>query len=326
MAKTEPQIEHTAELAIVEGRIPEGDKGIGAIADLVRKAQDVEIVTVRTDGLGHGLPATVPLLIDRASINCDRITSLSSLLEDYRHAPERRTGTAKADTLAAFIDLTNRHKTPASVIFARAAWPSPRLTTVIDYHSKDGTPGWCKHRIVYEFPITEEFKAWATQNGEPMGQAEFAAFLEDHAAELSAPFDQERSDYERLFKATFATPNVLIDLARHLEIFANHKVRQGVRLSSGESVVEFSEEHINGKGEPVNIPGVFMIAVPAFVGGAPIRIPARLRYRLAGGSIKWSFNLYRPAEWLREQVQADMATAAEKTGLPAYEGAPEVSA
>lgn len=80
---------------------------------------------------------------------------------------------------------------------------------------------------------------------------------------------------------------------------------------------------MNGKGERVDIPGIFMVSVPAFVDGDAIRIPARLRYRVAAGDIHWSYVLYRWEFWLRAQVQADLAWAQKETGLPAFEGQPE---
>ena len=126
-----------------------------------------------------------------------------------------------------------------------------------------------------------------------------------------------------MFKERFAAPNELIGLSRELEVTATHKVKRGERLQSGERTVQFSEEHTNGKGEAVILPGVFMISVPAFLDGAPVRIPARLRYRIQGGSIHWSYGLYRAEHWLRNRVKEDMDQAAKATALPAFEGAPE---
>ncbi|WP_428978554.1 hypothetical protein [Chenggangzhangella methanolivorans] len=66
-----------------------------------------------------------------------------------------------------------------------------------------------------------------------------------------------------------------------------------------------------------------MVAVPAFVDGEAVRIPARLRYRLGGGDIKWFYQLYRWEFWLREQVQNDLERAGKETALPTFEGVPE---
>ena len=159
-----------------------------------------------------------------------------------------------------------------------------------------------------------------------MEQGNFAHFLEDHAAELASPTDGEASKYERLFKERFATPAELIMLSRDMEIHVNAKVKRSERLQTGERTIIFENEHLNGKGEPVSVPGIFMVSVPAWVDGRPIRVPARLRYRMQGGGIYWHYNLYRVNVWLREQVINDMRDAAERTGLPAYPRAPEKTA
>ncbi len=301
--------------------IPDGAEGVNAIVALAKAASDVSVISLPTAGLGNGLPPSVPVLIDQRPGGL--MSSFATIIEAYRLRPERCIGTARVTTLESFIAIANRHKSEHSAIFARTAWPEPKLTTVIDYHKLDHTPDHARHRIEYAFPITDELKAWIGANGKLMEQAEFAAFLEEHAAELAVPFDAEANEYERLFKEKFAAPNELIALSRSLEIFVGARVKRAERLSSGERTVEFVEEHTNPKGEKVDIPGIFMVAIPAFIDGQPVRIPARLRYRAAGGSISWGYRLYRWEFWLRNQVQSDLARAAKETELPAFEGAPE---
>lgn len=269
---------------------------------------------------GDGLPENVLAGFDRAS---QRFVSIKALAEEWRTAPARRKGTAKVDTLAAFIALTNRHKDAGSALFAQSAMPSPSLTAVLNYHGLDHAPRFGDHRVLYDFPLTDEFKVWVGQSGKPMGQGEFAAFLEEHAAELAAPMDGETTFYGGLFKERFATPSELIALSRSLEVFVGQKIKRQERLSSGERVIEFAAEHTDAKGQKVDIPGIFMVSVPAFVDGQPVRIPARLRYRAAGADVIWYFQLYRPEALLREEVQRCLNDAAAETGLPGYEGKPE---
>jgi len=304
--------------------IPDQAEGVNAIVKLTREASQVAIVDISTKGLGEGLPDKVPLVIDTRPGGT--VGMLANILENYRQRPARRKGIAKVTTLASFIDLANRHKSEHSALFASTRWPGPSLTAVINYHELQGTPANLDHRVVYDFPITDEMKAWIEFNGNLLEQAKFAEFLEEHAAELAAPLQAEVNEYERLFKERFATPNHLIALSRNLEVYVGAKVKRGERLQSGERTVEFVEEHTNGKGEKVEIPGIFMVSVPAFLDGDPVRIPARLRYRIAGGSIHWGYQLYRWEYWLRNQVQTDLLRAAEKTGLPAFEGDPEIPA
>lgn len=303
------------------GAIPNEGDGVRAIVELAEAASDIEIVTVSTEGLGAGLPANVPLLVDHRKGG--GVTSLKDLIDKHRQEPARLLGTANTTTLQSFIDLVDRHKDAGSVVFAKTAWPEPSLTAVIDYHDLEHTPRWGNHRIRYTFPITDEFKVWIEKNGKPMEQADFAAFLEEHAAELSAAYGPEQAEYETLFKEKFATPADLIALSRSLEVFVGARVKRQERLASGERTVEFVEEHTNTKGEKVDIPGIFMVAVPAFVDGETIRIPARLRYRIQSGSIMWFYQLYRWQFWLRDQVKNDLITVADKTALPTFEGSPE---
>lgn len=294
--------------------------GIELVTALAREGAEPAIVAVHTEGLGPGLPASVPVGFDRKA---QSFMSLKHLIEEQRYAPRRRKGTATAETLESFVALTNRHKDDESAIFGKTSWPDPKLTAVLNYDREGAGARFGDHRIVYAFPLTEEFKAWVGCNARPMKQDEFAAFLEEHAAELAAPSDGELSDYERLFNEKMATPSEVVALSRHLEVHVNAKAKQGIRLQTGERQVEFSEEHVNAKGEAVVIPGVFMVSVPAFVDGDAVRIPARLRYRITGGEIKWFYQLYRWEFFLREQVGRDLKDAAKDTGLPAFEGAPE---
>jgi uncharacterized protein YfdQ (DUF2303 family) len=302
-------------------RVPDHGEGIAAIVDLAAKANATEFVLLSTNGLGAGLPPVVPVLVDQRH---GQVKAVRDVVEAYRTGPERRAGTAKVTTLKSFIELVNRHKDAGSAVFAQTAWPQPKFTAVIDYHDEEKAPRPLKHRIDYTFPVTEEFKVWISQNGKPMEQADFAAFLEEHAAELAAPMDAEVSEYERLFKEKFATPAELLELSRHLEVFVGATVKRGERLQTGERTIEFKEEHRNGVGEKIEIPGIFVVNVPAFLDGDPVRIIARLRYRLSAGSVHWFYQLYRWEFWLRDRVQNDLAWVAKETSLPCFEGAPEV--
>ncbi|WP_454919256.1 DUF2303 family protein [Xanthobacter sediminis] len=322
--ETNPAAELLAAPSIAFAGAVEGP-AVERIAELAREASKPEILQIPTRGLGTDLPETVPMLWDR------HLQQVIPLLEHVRAAkpPRERRGTAKVSTLASFIALANRHKDEGSAIFAATAWPEPKLTAVIDYHSTDHVARRGAHRIVYDFPVTSEFTAWVQGNGKEMNQVAFAAFIEDHASELTAPLDGEVSEFGALFKTRIAAPNELIDLSRELEVFEGAQVKQGVRQQSGERQVIFSTQHTDANGEPVDIPGLFVVSVRPFLEGdcpvKPVRLLARIRYRIKGGGITWFFELYRWEEVMRDRVQQDLARAAKETGLPAYEGAPEMT-
>jgi len=302
------------------------------IVELGREAQGVQIIELTRPAGMIGVPEKIPVLFARG-VN-PSLKSIADQFEAYRLNPARRSGTAKTDTLQSFISLVKRHADTDSAIFVATKFPNVTLTAVIDYNrpakTDDATDKtlahearFGKHRVQYAFPLTDEYKAWMEKDGKAFDQAEFAIFLEDHAAELAAPLDAEKSLYEPLFKEKFALPLELITLSRELEIFVNAKIKQAVRVQSGERTIVFESEHVNSSGEPVVVPGIFMISLPAWIDGNPVRIPVRIRHRVKDGAIIWFYQLYRAEFWLREQIINDAEEAAKETSLPVYLGSPE---
>lgn len=323
MASKQPEpVTGTTLEAFYEGAIPNADRGIAAIVELTKKSHLPEIVEVSLPDLGPGVPAAVPVVIDP---RLGTVSAAKDIVEAFRTKPALKRGTALALTLRSFIDLTNRHKTAASVIFADTDWKKPAFQAVVDYHAAEsgGPADNLKHRIRYEFPLSEEWKAWVAQNGEPMSQGDFAAFLEDRIADLTAPTDREKLDLERDFDTKIATPAQLIQLSRGLSINVASAVKNIVNLASGEASIQFDEQHTDGNGQPIKVPGLFMLAIAPFFMGEKISIPVRLRYRKSGQGILWFYQLYRPDKHVTERVRDDLLTVADKTELPTFEGSPE---
>jgi uncharacterized protein YfdQ (DUF2303 family) len=303
--------------------LPGDAEAIRAFAALAQQAAgeiDVLMLTPPEDCVG--LPAEIPVAFRRGPN--PQLTGVRELFDAWRRAPERRKGVAKTTTLASFIALTNYHKGEASALFAKTTWPAPALTAVIDYHAKDKADN-CGHRVEYAFPMTDEFTAWVAGNGKPHSAFEFAAFVEDHIADLSAAMETEVDEYEDLFKTRFALPTEMIELSRGLRVNVEEKVVNAFVMQNGEGELRFSTEHKTTDGKPLVVPGLFMLCLPIFVDGSQVRIPARLRYRVKDGVVTWTYALYRWEYWLRLRVQSDLANATKQTALPAYEGAPEAS-
>lgn len=296
---------------------------IDRIAELGAQARGAEIVTVKAPDGMTGVPGEIPALLVRG--DQPELRAIDRLFEDFRAHPKRRKGTAKAETLESFVALVNRHKTAHSVIFADTGWTAPAFTAVIDYHEAKGggAADWLNHRVVYKFPLSEEWKAWTAMNGEKMDQAQFAAFLEDRIADLASPTDGEKAMYERDFATRVATPAELINLSRGLAVHVDQQVKSAVTLQSGEGQIAWEESHKDSDGKPLKIPGMFMLKVAPFFMGEKTAVPVRLRYRPANGRILWFYQIYRPDIVITEQVRRDLGTAAEATALPAFEGAPE---
>ncbi|MCG6115060.1 MAG: YfdQ family protein [Mesorhizobium sp.] len=291
-------------------------------AKLGAQAKGVEIATIVTDGLS-GLPMSVPVALTRGEH--PQVGSLHRLLEEYRVHPARKRGTAEAQTFDAFCEMTNRHKTDHSAIFADATWTKPSFTAVIDYHeaANGGQADFCQHRIRYDFPLSDEWRAWIAKNGEAMSQQDFAWFLEDRVAELAAPTDVEKVQLEHQFQTTVATPAQVVELSRGLTVAVAASVKAHTTLQSGEGSIQFDESHNDGAGQKLKVPGIFILDIAPFFMGETIRVPVRLRYRVREGKVMWFYQIYRPDLAITEHVRHRLFDARDRTALPAYEGKPE---
>ena len=300
------------------------ETAINAVAELAR-ANALEVVGLGPPQGIPGLPQEIPALLDPRN---GVAKSLKPLLEEYRQKPERKRGTAVVDTLESFIDLVERHKTDHSVIFASIDWKKPALTAVIDYHDKDngGAADNGQHRIHYPFPLSEEWQAWVSGNGEKMNQRDFAEFIEDRIAELATPDEGEATYWESLLGGRVAAPNDIMILSRGLKVNAETRVSNNVVLATGEAQIAFAEEHRGENGDRINVPSMFIIRLPTFFRGEAVRIPVRLRYRVASGAVTWFYQLYNPEKFVTEEVERGLSRAAGATDLPSFVGAPEMTA
>lgn len=296
--------------------------------ETLRKVFDDAGSDLRVIDIGEalsGVPPKIPVLLDR---NQGRVMSIKATVDEYRRRPERKTGTAVVNTLESFIDLTDRHRTADSVIFADTDWRNPSLTTIVDYHEarSAGDPDNGRHRIHYPFPLSEEWKAWIKQDGEPMSQEAFAEWIEDHLPELSSPGTDEVEDFGQKFGLKVAYPNEMVALSRGLKIHVESRIKNNVTLQTGEGEITWDEEHKDAAGNKITVPGLFILSIPPFFMGETTRIPVRLRYRVAAGNVRWFFKLYRPDVYITQQIERDLLTAATATELPHFRGKPEMSA
>jgi hypothetical protein len=281
----------------------------------------------------HGLPAGIPVLLDRKT---GRIQSVRDEFEKWRIVPTLKSGTATVQTLESFIELTDRHQTPESVILADFNWEKPSFTTIVDYHARDvtddkgkterGCPNNGKHRIHYPFPLSKEWEAWTGANAEAMNQQQFAEFIEDHIPDLTTPDEAEARHWQQTLGGRVATPADVITLSRGLQVFAETRVANAVTLQSGEGQLTFEEEHKDANGQRINVPSLFIIRIPPFFMGEAVRIPVRLRYRVKAGAITWFYQLYKPEKWITEEVERAFSRVTGATGLPGFVGTPEMKA
>lgn len=250
---------------------------------------------------------------------------IASEVQKWRTAPSHRLGTASTDTLQSFCDLVNRHKDESSAIFGALKGDKPYLLAVVDYHTIARTPRFGNHRIKYDFPLSDEWKAWRAANNVAMSQVAFASWIEDHMHEFAIAEEAEALEYEAQLGVKFGSPHEILNVSRGISIHAELKVGKAVTLATGESQIEFSEAHTvkDSDAKPIKIPGLVLVSIPMFFGGAPIRIPVRLRYERRGSEVSWKFILFRAERILAGYLETYYDEALNLTGLPGFLGSPE---
>jgi len=254
-----------------------------------------------------------------------QVIDAKQYLDARLERPVRRTGTARMTTLESFIEHVKRFADEHTAIFAVDSPTEPALEAVLDYHQigASGAPAWCTHRTHYRFPISDEWSAWTKTMD--FDQRAFADFLEDRISDVADPEDagEQTKEFAEQLGIVLATPSALMALSRGLSVHVGQKVSQQINTSSGEVQLQFEEEHSAKSGGPLKVPGGFVIGIPVFRAGPRYSIPVRLRYKVAGGAVRWSLALLRPDLAFRDAFEAAVESVSTETQLPVLRGKPE---
>lgn len=301
------------------------------LGNLLREAHNAAAEYQRAE-LAHiphpSAPDTsIPVIMSAAGAT---IISKQSIA-DYLDHPERRTGTALMTRLESFVEHVNRFKNDDSAVFANDSRVTPGLTAVLDYHDcgSEGTPRHGDHRTRFDFPLSDEWKLWMECNGQKMTMVEFAEFLEERVTDIDTveSYDDLNEDIQRFIGATgldkIAAPSRLIELSRNLQVHESSVIKQVQNLSSGEGVLRFESEHTDAAGQPVDVPGLFIICIPVFAHDGYYRIAARLRYRKTGSGIVFWYDLWRTDLVFDHAFNQACERVRDETSLPLLIGAPE---
>lgn len=268
----------------------------------------------------------VPIVLDKDGYSVLPKTALA----DYLDHPERRTGTATLTRLDSFIAHIMRFKDADSIVFARDDRNTPALTAVLDYHREgsEGDPRFGKHRTVFNFPLSDEWKIWQKFDKAQMDQREFAEFIEDRIVDIEyvEDIDALSEEMQRYIGTTnagrIATPTRMHELSTNLEVYENSVIKQVQKLQTGEAQIRFESEHVDAAGAPVDIPALFVICIPVFAHDGYYRIVARLRYRATGG-LKFWYELWRTDLVFDDAFDKACERVKIETELPLLVGSPE---
>jgi hypothetical protein len=325
-------------------------------------ASTAEIMRDVMTDIGHHDPIETPDGLDLTKTHLITLPShrkVEDLTEKQRTAaeylkPTRRKGTARLDDLNSIIEWANRFKGETSALFAKPDMTAPTLTCIADYHAEgpvdpanttgDPTARHCHHRAIYNFPLSEEWKAWMKvscgNDGKPllMEKDDLGEFIEAQAKDIMDPtpavLDGKESDENqnwenRLIQTAqqiegrFGQLTQLLAMSKQFQVFESSDLKVSTNRDTGESEIQFLNEHKGADGKPLNIPNLIIIAIPVFKGGAPYRMPVRFRYRKMGGSVRFILSIYNPEKSFEAAFKEAVVKATEETELPTFMGAPE---
>jgi len=275
--------------------------------------------------------------------------NVKPFLDAFRKLPERITGTSHHYTLESLIAHAKEFKWPNSVAWATAevtpataqspAALSASLLVVYDHHvgesafkamppaSEDEMRSharWCQFGALYQFPISTEFAAWRAMCGKDLSQEVMSAFLEDHLHEVCDSTDagERATKLAETLGVGIASASTLLGFARKSAATVNLFVSEKRDSITGavELIYQEEVEHQTKDREKVTPPGVFAIRVPVLLGGTEYRLAVRLRSKVTGRAVKWSFEVFRIDNAFTLAVQEEVVKFRDATGLPVYQG------
>lgn len=321
------------------------------VIDLVENRGGPHIVALKDDKTGAEANL---LLYPRGMERVD----IDSVIQNNLVRPRRRKGAHTVFDLDSLIGLTNRFKDAGSVLFLDTTQSAPSMKTIINFHegnaaasadgaavdiaANDNKARHGDHSVTYAFPFSKEYKAWTGQDGKAMDVGDFAEFLEDRIADVAVPSPQlldvlgprqtggdfgERTPDEELAylayitKASFATPQRLMELAEGLSFTENVTIKDKRKLASGEIQVVLQTEHKDETGQPLAIPTLFLIEIPIFLNDSMLyRLAVRLRYRQVNGKVLWLYQIHRLDFALDYAMREAARRVVDATTLPLFQG------
>jgi hypothetical protein len=261
--------------------------------------------------------------------------------------PARRLGNAKLATLDSLVDWTNRFKGDTSALYANPDENAPTLTCVADYHGEgaasfdahtgDPLARHCSHRGTYAFPVSKEWKKWAAISGIKQDKNAMGQFIEDNAKDIlnpstalisgktdsAEPWEIALLETAAKIEGRFGSLSQLLQMSRSFQVHETSNLSVTTNRDTGESSIQFLNEHKDPEGNPLRIPNLFLIAIPVFESGHAYRLPVRFQYRKDGGQVWFILSVYDPQAAFDDAFDEAVKDAKERTGLPLFLGTPE---
>ena len=149
-------------------------------------------------------------------------------------------------------------------MYANPDMAAPTLTCIADYHAGgsvdlsspqgDPTAMPCKHRGVYDFPLSDEWKIWMAASGQPMDKDEFGEFIEANAkdimdptppvlqlnqSEQNQPWENRLIDTAQQIEGRYGQLTQLLAMSKRFQVFETSDLRVTSNRDSGEAEIQF---------------------------------------------------------------------------------------
>lgn len=186
--------------------------------------------------------------------------------------------------------------------------PDTRSITAVFNDQRDaGFHGWRDHRAHFVAQLTPECKKWLEFNAKPMGQAEFAEFIEDNFTDLNGQDAQ-----------------TLLSVATTIQAATGINFSSARRLQDGQVQLTYNEviDAKAGADGALKIPQTFTLGLRIFKNGDGYKLTARLKYRLISGNVKFWYELERPERAIEDAFTGYVNTVREKSGYTVLIGKP----
>jgi uncharacterized protein YfdQ (DUF2303 family) len=284
------------------------DDTVRSIAHLARVATPVSVVRLQ-----DGREFAVLLNGATGQQSLQELTSPGFRHALPDHIEERVTLTSKDS----FVEYVQGYATPTARMFAHLDDKGGgSITCDLDYHVADdaagrGTeaekrslsPGRRKHSAKYELRDSEEWTRWSGISGKLQPQAKFLRWLEENAADITAPDGA-----------------TILELVQDFSVKRKVDFRSAVRLQNGDTSFEYTQTaEANSKTGEIAVPSKFQLTIPVFFGEPSINVHAFLRYDIEEG-LKLGIELHRPL-YVRQAVFQQIAgDITDRTSVPLHYG------
>jgi uncharacterized protein YfdQ (DUF2303 family) len=205
----------------------------------------------------------------------------------YALTPWRPKGTARPQSVEAFIDYVRRHLSDRTTV-----WVEPldgKVVAVLNDHGPEGAEEFGDWRAELVLPVTPEWTHWMSRDKRYGTQTEFAEHIEEGIDEIRDP-----------------TGAHMLEIAQSMQATVTAEFKSASRLDNGEIAVQWVEdiEARAGRAGDLMIPQEMTLGIAPFYGEQPYELLARIRYRIAQGELRIGYALNRPDVIIRDCLLA----------------------